>query len=193
MSRRREEILDTAGKLFAQRGFHGVTVADLGTACGMTGPALYKHFLSKEAILAEMLENVSQDLLEGGQALVGVHAEPVAALKALITWHTQFAVTQREVIVVQERDWASLPPESREEVRRLQRAYVSLWAEQLRDAHRGMALAESLARVHAVFGLLNSTPHSAFLDLADMRNVLQRMAEQAFDIVGDRKPDRSGK
>ena len=39
MTARREQILDTAATLFAQRGFHGVSVADLGAACGITGPA----------------------------------------------------------------------------------------------------------------------------------------------------------
>ncbi|MBS9746049.1 helix-turn-helix transcriptional regulator, partial [Pseudomonas aeruginosa] len=44
---RRDQILATAAELFAARGFHGVSVADLGAACGISGPALYKHFPSK--------------------------------------------------------------------------------------------------------------------------------------------------
>ena len=49
---RREQILATAAELFAARGFHGVSVAELGAACGISGPALYKHFSSKQAMLA---------------------------------------------------------------------------------------------------------------------------------------------
>ena len=41
---RRQEILDIAAEEFARRGFHGVSIADLGRACGVSGPALYKHF-----------------------------------------------------------------------------------------------------------------------------------------------------
>jgi len=60
---RRHQILDTAAELFAARGFHGVSVADLGAACGISGPALYKHFPSKDAMLAEMLVSISEELL----------------------------------------------------------------------------------------------------------------------------------
>ena len=63
---RREQILATAADLFAARGFHGVSVVDLGAACGISGPALYKHFASKDAVLAEMLVSISQRLLEVG-------------------------------------------------------------------------------------------------------------------------------
>ncbi|MGA8847058.1 MAG: helix-turn-helix domain-containing protein, partial [Nocardioides sp.] len=56
---RREQILSTAATLFARRGFHGVSVVDIGAACGVSGPALYKHFASKDQILAEMLVSIS--------------------------------------------------------------------------------------------------------------------------------------
>ena len=46
---RRQQIIDTAAELFAERGFHGVSVNDIGAACGISGPALYKHFPSKQA------------------------------------------------------------------------------------------------------------------------------------------------
>ena len=64
---RRDEILSTAAELFAARGFHGVSVADIGAACGISGPALYKHFASKDAVLAEMLVSISERLLEVGR------------------------------------------------------------------------------------------------------------------------------
>ena len=56
---RRQQILDIAAELFAARGFHGVSVAELGSACGVSGPALYKHFESKDAMLAEMLVSIA--------------------------------------------------------------------------------------------------------------------------------------
>ena len=53
---RREQILGTAAELFAKRGFHGVSVADLGAAVGISGPALYKHFPSKDDLVVAYLE-----------------------------------------------------------------------------------------------------------------------------------------
>ena len=81
---RREEILSRAAELFASRGFHGVSVADLGTAVGISGPAIYKHFPSKDAMLAEMLVSISDELLTEGRRRVAAASGPPQALAALV-------------------------------------------------------------------------------------------------------------
>ena len=106
---RRDQILATAAELFAARGFHGVSVADLGAACGISGPALYKHFVSKDAVLAEMLVSISEELLGVGRERVAAAPDAAAALAALVDWHVDFALRHRPLIVVQDRDWQSLP------------------------------------------------------------------------------------
>src|SRR5262245_55778525 len=65
-SPRRAEILAAAAELFARRGFHGASIGDVGRAVGLTGPALYRHFRGKEAVLAEMLLDISERLLAEG-------------------------------------------------------------------------------------------------------------------------------
>src|SRR5580698_9327869 len=50
---RRAQILATAAELFAHRGFHGVSIDELGAAVGVSGPALYRYFPSKDAMLTE--------------------------------------------------------------------------------------------------------------------------------------------
>src|SRR3981189_3893858 len=64
---RGEEILEIAVGLFAARGYHGVSMDDIGAAAGVTGPALYHHFAGKEAMLAAALNPVSEGLLAGGR------------------------------------------------------------------------------------------------------------------------------
>jgi AcrR family transcriptional regulator len=179
---RRDQILSTAAELFAERGFHGVSVADLGAACGISGPALYRHFPSKDAMLAEMLVSISEELLEVGRERVREAEDPREALHALVGWHIDFALSNKALIVVQDRDWASLPEDARERVRETQREYVELWVEQLRAIHRGLPADRARAMAHAAFGLLNSTPHSALLSAADMRDVLEQMALGALGI-----------
>ncbi len=179
---RRDQILDTAAELFAARGFHGVSVADLGAACGISGPALYKHFASKDAMLAEMLVSISEVLLSVGRERVAAAPGAAAAVAALVSWHVEFALRHRPLIVVQDRDWSSLPAEARERVRELQRAYVDLWAEQLRALHADLGADEARARAHAAFGLINSTPHSGLLDDRQMRATLATMALRALEV-----------
>lgn len=174
------QILDTAAGLFARRGFHGVSIAELGAACGISGPALYKHFAGKEAILAEMLVGISEVLLAEGRSRIQSADTPDGALDALVAWHVSFALDHPELIVVQDRDWSSLPDNARERVRDLQREYVELWVRVLRDVRGDVGPAEARAMTHAAFGLINSTPHSALLDPENMRVVLPRMARQAL-------------
>jgi AcrR family transcriptional regulator len=185
---RRDQILQQAAELFAARGFHGVSTADLGAACGISGPALYKHFSSKEEMLAEMLVSISEELLETGLARVTAAADGAAdpadgaAVAALVDWHVDFALANRALIVVQDRDWASLPPRARERVRQLQREYVDLWAAQLRAMHADADLTEDRARAmaHVAFGLINSTPHSGLLPDQEMRGLLRDMTLAAL-------------
>src|ERR1700712_178355 len=110
---RREQILQVAARLFARHGFHGVTIADLGAAVGVSGPALYRHFPSKEGLLAEMLVGISEHLLAGGQERAAATADPEDLLDALVDFHTDFALSQPELITVQDRDLANLPDAAR--------------------------------------------------------------------------------
>lgn len=157
-----------------------MSVAELGAACGTSGPALYKHFAGKEALLAEMLVSISAELLDEGRRRVAAAADPPAALAALIDWHVGFALRHRALIVVQDRDWGSLPPADREQVRELQLAYVEVWAAQLGLLHPGLADERARAMAHAAFGLINSTPHSGLLPDVAMRELLTEMATAAL-------------
>ena len=179
---RRQQILDIAAELFAARGFHGVSVAELGAACGISGPALYKHFESKDAMLAEMLVNISETLLAEGRTRVATAEGPREALEALVEWHIEFAIGHPALIVVQDRDWSSLPDEARERVRALQRAYVDVWASQVRLHDTTMSPEASRTRAHVLFGLLNSTPHSGRLPDSQMHDVLRDMAHGALGL-----------
>ncbi len=157
---RREQILTVAAQLFARHGFHGVSIADLGAAVGISGPALYRHFPGKEALLAELLVGISEHLLAGGQARAARAADPHELLAALVEFHADFAQREPELIVVQDRDLANLPAPDRRKVRRLQRTYVEIWVDALRRAHPGLPVDAARTAAHGTFGLLNSTPHA---------------------------------
>ncbi len=180
MPGRRDQILTTAATLFAERGFHGVSVGDLGAAVGVSGPALYRHFPSKDAVLAEMLVGISERLLSEGRRRVRAAGGDQAALRALVSWHVEFALEHRALIVVQERDWASLPDAARDRVRSLQLRYIDEWVDVLRRLRPGLDRPTARAACQAAFGLLNSTPHSARLSEARMRTLLADMALSAL-------------
>ena len=158
---RRAEIMSAAAALFAQRGFHGVSIDDIGAAAGLSGPGIYRHFPSKEAVLAQMLLDISERLLEEGGRRASAATDAQEALDALLHWHIGFALGQPDLITVQTRELANVPATARRQIRRLQRLYVEEWVTVLSELSPHAAQAGLRTAVHATFGLLNSTPHSA--------------------------------
>ncbi|GAB3557843.1 TetR/AcrR family transcriptional regulator [Spelaeicoccus albus] len=158
---RRAQLLAAAAELFAVRGYLGVRLEDLGSAVGVSGPAVYRHFANKESVLVELLVGISERLLAGGRAAVAGVDSAADQLAALIEFHTEFAVADSELIRIQDRDLAQLPPDSEHEVRKLQREYVELWVDVLCRVDSALDVAEARVKVHAAIGLMNSTPHIA--------------------------------
>ncbi|WP_372470780.1 SACE_7040 family transcriptional regulator [Saccharothrix luteola] len=173
---RRDQILAAAAELFARHGFHGVGIDDIGAAVGISGPALYRHFRSKDAMLGEMLTSISERLLDGGQNRVAASGDPAHALRELIRWHVDFALDDPALITVQIRNLANLTDPDRRRVRALQRRYVEVWVETIRKTSPEVDEPTARAAAHAVFGLINSTPHSAHLDRDQMAALLSQMA-----------------
>lgn len=156
-----DRILRSAARLFAAHGFAGTSVEDIGAACGVSGPAIYKHFPSKQAVLARLLLDISEQLLAGADMHVSQARDPQTTLRALVQFHAEFALAEADVIRVQVRDLTSLEEASRSRVRRVQRAYVDLWVTQMLGLDPQLSRDLARFRVLAVFGLLNATPHTA--------------------------------
>lgn len=181
-AQRTDAILVAAAEFFGARGYSSVSLEDIGAAVGISGPAVYRHFAGKQALLGALLIGVSEDLVAGGTAVVQGTADERTRMAMLVDFHVDFALRNADVIRVQDRDLAHLTEESRSDVRRLQRAYVGLWI----DALSALVAAdrdELRLRVQACFGLLNSTPHSTSAALrtrADTSRVLAAMAIAAL-------------
>ncbi|CAN5342907.1 helix-turn-helix domain-containing protein [soil metagenome] len=175
---RRAALLAAAAHLFAERGFARVSLEDLGAAVGVSGPALYRHFAGKQAVLGALLVGVSEGLASGGRAVVDDAPDATAALQALIAFHVDFALANADVIRVQDRDLDSLADPDRHDVRTLQRTYVELWVDVLGRLQPGVERSILRTKAHATFGLINSTPHSG--STSATRAVLERMAAAAL-------------
>ncbi|MGW7311637.1 TetR/AcrR family transcriptional regulator, partial [Streptomyces sp. NPDC054835] len=106
-------------------------------------------------------------------------------LGSLIDGHIDFALDDRPLITLHDRELDRLKDEDRKRVRQLQRQYVELWVAVVRDLYPAAAEPEARASVHAVFGLLNSTPHlGAPLGRTGMENLLRSLAHGAFGALG---------
>jgi AcrR family transcriptional regulator len=146
----------------------------------VSGPALYRHFASKEAVLGQMLVQISRTLLTEGERRAASAGGGTATLEALVDWHVAFAVSQPALISVQYRDLDHLADADRHEVQQLQRRYVEIWVAAIREAMPRVDEAHARSAAHAVFGLINSTPHSARIGPDQMTELLHRMAISAL-------------
>ncbi|OIJ98668.1 TetR family transcriptional regulator [Streptomyces sp. MUSC 14] len=188
---RREQILKEAARLFAERGFHGVGVDEIGAAVGISGPGLYRHFPGKDAMLAELLVGISGQLLTGAKrrlAEADGSTGARAVLDSLIEGHIDFALDDRPLITLHDRELDRLRDSDRKLVRQLQRQYVELWVEVVREVYPALTEPAARSAVHSVFGLLNSTPHLGRAGTLPGRGttatLLHRMACGAFEAAG---------
>ncbi|MDH3050987.1 TetR/AcrR family transcriptional regulator [Gordonia alkanivorans] len=181
---RRAELLTAAARQMAERGFAAVRLEDIGRAVGISGPAMYRHFASKTELLDEMLVDISERLHDGGAEVVDRGGPPSETLLALIGFHIDVLVTKPDLIVVQDRDLSSMTPEANHRVRLLQRRYVERWVDVVIAVYeqegRTLDRAEARVRVHATFGLLNSSPRLPAYDESELRRLLTAMALAAL-------------
>ena len=188
---RQADFLKVAAELFAERGYGGTSIDDVGARLGVSGPAVYWHFPSKEALLTEMLTGISSQLLEGGTRCVAGAADGHGALARLVEWQVDFALEHPELITVQARDLAHVPAPACQRIRRTQRLYVEQWVEALGAVSPDAPVEVRRAATHAAIGLINSTPHlGSALDRSETVALLQTMALAAlYRAVGVPPPD----
>lgn len=184
-SDRRTQLIAAAERLIAEHGYLAVRLEDIGSAVGVTGPAIYRHFPNKEALLVELLVGISTRLLEGATEVVAGSSDPATALDELVDFHLDFVFTEPDLIRIQDRDLAHLPTAAKRQVRRAQRQYVETWVEVLRLRTPGLDEGDARLMAHAAFGLLNSTPHSVRPGVAreTSRAVLRAMTLAALAAV----------
>jgi TetR/AcrR family transcriptional regulator, cholesterol catabolism regulator len=155
--RRHDEVVATAAALFAERGFHATSMADLVAATGLTAGGLYHYIGSKDQLLVRICEQLMEPLLERVEAIVaGEEVAPEEQLRAIVrewTAHVE-AYRQHMRVFTQERHVLERGAQWRE-VRRQRKAFEELLAGvlsrvPLRSADPDLAL-------RALLGMVNHT------------------------------------
>jgi AcrR family transcriptional regulator len=80
---RRDELLDLAATMFADRGLRATTVRDIADSAGILSGSLYHHFSSKEEMVDELLRGFLDWLFERYQQIVATEPNPLERLKGL--------------------------------------------------------------------------------------------------------------
>jgi AcrR family transcriptional regulator len=126
---RREQLAAVAAELFRAHGYARVGINDIAAAAGVTGPALYRHFADKQAVLAYVLLSGLEDLERGTQ-------EALAALEqmrfgALLGRLAAAAVERRDLTALWRWEGRHLTPQDQREIAKRSRAVLDTWTEML--------------------------------------------------------------
>ena len=105
---RREQILDSAGRLFSERGYHATSMRDLAADLGMQGGSLYAHIQGKEELLIEIVNHASRQFDE---ALFPLRSAPQPAdekLREAMHRHIQVVADNMDSATVFFHEWKHL-------------------------------------------------------------------------------------
>lgn len=155
-NQRRERILTAAAELIAERGYHAVSMADIGVAAGIVGPGIYRHFNSKASLLGVLLEQVVDALLERASAIVDQPHDEHEALTELVADHVSLVINHRELAVVYFREVHNLPDQQRSRLRRKQRLYLEEWVHLVGELRPELDETEIRTIVHGAIGAIQS-------------------------------------
>jgi len=107
-STRKETIIETAARLFRERGFSATSMRDLAEQVGVEAASLYNHISSKAEILQELCFKVANKFMSH---IDKVDAEDISSIKkieAVLRFHIQQMVENYEEVYVSDREWKHL-------------------------------------------------------------------------------------
>lgn len=86
---RRQQILDAAITVFAERGYAGAGTADIATAAGIGEPTIYRYFPNKIELYTATVRYCSEEIMEAWKEIAEEHEDPINALLSLGRWYHQ--------------------------------------------------------------------------------------------------------
>jgi AcrR family transcriptional regulator len=126
---RKQEILAAAEKLFYERGFDATGVDAIAEEAGITGGAIYRHFGGKNEILAVLLDQAVDTVLEQISTSTD---NPDRDLRNLIELHVRYALEHPRLAGIWNNEQRSLADPHRSSHLHRQRQYVDCWRSALR-------------------------------------------------------------
>jgi AcrR family transcriptional regulator len=93
----RDDVVRAAGRLFADRGYHGTSMRDLGKELGLLGSSLYSHVSSKQDLLVEVVAEGARLFEESAERALAVAGKASDRLDALIAGHVDVVIENIDV------------------------------------------------------------------------------------------------
>jgi AcrR family transcriptional regulator len=179
----RARLLRSALSLFRERGYHGAGTNEIGAAAGMTGPSIYRHFATKDALLvAAVLEGADQ--LGVGAAAAVHETDPARAVELLCASFIEVALDDPDLLCVHFYESRHLPADAREALDLSANRYLAHYQRFVAQLRPDLSTEEVhirvLAALHMVAGLctdLPDVPRDRLTDMLTRRMVATLLAD----------------
>lgn len=158
---RRRDVVATAARLFAERGYDGTSMSELTAATGLAAGGLYHYIEGKDDLLIAICDELLEPLLARAREIVATEAPPVEQLHALATAWVAHVVAHRHHMLVftQERQAIERQPRWRR-VRSQRKAFEKILDDVLArgESDGSMTFADRRLSLLALLGMVNYTP-----------------------------------
>ncbi len=155
MATRREELVSVAAQLFAERGYHGTSMADLAEAMGVQKGSLYSLTESKQELLV-LITREGAGAFHAALDGVPDAAEPLERIRLALRAHLGVVAAQVSAATVFTREWRFLDEPERSAFRAERRRYEERWRDLLQEAAERGALRSDLDVEAAVLLVLSA-------------------------------------
>ena len=179
---RRDQLLRIAAECFLRRGFVATGVDEIGAAAGVTGPAIYRHFPNKQAILDALVLETGQRLLAMIREVLRRRGSPEQKLRALITVRIEYQFTRdRNAFAIRRSEGPHLSEEAQNRLKTFEDIYYSEWLRvlaPLRSDASTVELRTAIFGAHLLIGY--SAIHEHAQDTESLKAQLERMTWAAI-------------
>jgi len=130
---RRQQLLESAAAVFAERGYRGATTAELAAAAGVSEPILYRHFRSKLELFVTLIDAVGTEVLADWETRLAAANSPADRLRTLLESNPSSAARGRGVyrVIFQAMTETDVEPSIREAISSHMRHLHTFVAEEL--------------------------------------------------------------
>jgi AcrR family transcriptional regulator len=123
-----EEIVRIASGLFQERGYHATSLEGVAKELGVTRPALYHYFRSKQELLYEIHRIAQGRLLAASKEIYALDLEPVDLLRRLLYNHVITIVENADLVACFFHEESGLTTRRRSEIRKTRVEYTKAFA-----------------------------------------------------------------
>jgi AcrR family transcriptional regulator len=155
----RHEILEAAAQIFSQKGYHATSMADIAEAVHLQKASLYHHVSSKQEILAALLDQALDVLIERIGAVVNQPLPPDQKLRCAIATYLEAVAEHRDLASILLLEYRSLETPFRERHIPRRDRFEALWRGLVQEGKRSGVFncADPVFAARALLGVMNWT------------------------------------